>query len=1343
MGQAAACPPRARVGRALSRAQLQAVARVRLHVSSLVRLPWDGSGGLKLNALHAELLREGRYEGGFSNEELQGPHVALSADRIKFGVGLEQFDPLPYLDPFTASTYIEPEILRGRAPPKQAPFPLQRNVSEVIKLAKRWDAVNRLRLYLASEVPKKRRSALTAVQKDELFDRLILDRRGPNAEEAHLARASQDLAPGWRLTDVELSPDQSLLLYSTDLCEMFFAFRISPERGATNCIAAEVELHHLSDTKAAKLFRRRFPRGPPQERVLMALFTEPMGDLNAVDYAQEAHGAVLQSGGSWLPEHRILGQQPLPRGDWLEMLTVDDHCGIALVPRSNPDGASPGRRLAEQSFSAAAAVYAKIPGLDVHPTKGLAGVSKGVLLGAEIDGEAGTVGAQQARRLALCRSTLLLVRQRRARGRTLRQLIGGWTYAACFQRHALSLFSEIYRALPDPKHDESYLDLDRSVVSELLAMSCLAPVLQTTIRAPVIPKLFCTDASPSGGGIVAASVSKNLASELWRRRALRGGHTRLATPTEAYFIEKGDTGAAAPAVKLDGPAGSLRVYFDVLDVCCGPSAPFTLACRDLDLLAGPRIDKQRNSFWDILDDGFFSWLMQLVAAGRVLYLHVGPPCTTFSLARKPALRSKRVPYGFDAKEPKTVEGNRLFLRCLTLLRLQFLAGHPGSLEHPATSLARYLPPMLRASGVWLDPVKLSMCQWGAPWRKDTHFHVVNAPFMSELGVCCAGGHDHVVLSGSNTSKAAEYPAALCRKWASLVQAHRRDLASDWPPPEPAKDPQRLESVWFNSLLRGGTFKELSRVHWRTRRHINLQEVAMLRALLRHVATHHGMDVRAVVGVDSLVTCGVCAKGRSASRALNAEWRKSIGYSVCCGVSPGLHYAPSRLNPSDPPSRQRNVEPPQARLPPWAAGSPSDLALLDAWGALPLQRKDLVRWVELTLRLCAVRRVTRWGYRGVRVGEASHPGPRKTQFPIESRPQVQLQYERDLTVPIKNRRTRLLLLFSSWLSEVHQRGLDEFYQLRVEEADQLLADFGQQAYDTGLSLSDFSETVNAVIDLQRSWRRSIQKAWDVARSWKTLAPALSHQPVPAIVLLAMQSLALLWGWWDLSGCLGLAFMGLLRPNELLKLTRQDLVLPEQAYNPPARLYINIPHSKTSARGARHQHVRIDDSVLIPFISALWTGAPCSHQLLGMSPYLFRKRWDQLLDFLGVPHSHGAGLTPAGLRAGGATFFFTELEDIEQVRWKGRWLSSRMLEIYLQETAALNILPQLTSDSRLRVARFAAASSKLIGAATRTLLLAASPAAAAGPANRANYPQAAQQALGGPSPQLGQLGCPSPP
>ena len=145
---------------------------------------------------------------------------------------------------------------------------------------------------------------------------------------------------------------------------------------------------------------------------------------------------------------------------------------------------------------------------------------------------------------------------------------------------------------------------------------------------------------------------------------------------------------------------------------------------------------------------------------------------------------------------------------------------------------------------------------------------------------------------------------------------------------------------------------------------------------------------------------------------------------------------------------------------------------------------------------------------------------------------------------------------------------EYFLQRVEDADQTLADYGQMAYDTGLSLHDFSETVNSVLDVQRSWRRFFQKSWDVARSWKRLAPAHSHLPVPVVVLLAMQSVAALWGWHDLCACLGLAFLGLLRPGELLQLARRDLVLSAQALHPRDRLYVNIPRSKTSSRGARH-------------------------------------------------------------------------------------------------------------------------------------------------------------------------------
>lgn len=64
---------------------------------------------------------------------------------MKFGVSAAKFNPLAYLDHFTAAAYLEPEGLRRRQPVVEAPFPVQRGVSEVFKLARRWDFVERLR----------------------------------------------------------------------------------------------------------------------------------------------------------------------------------------------------------------------------------------------------------------------------------------------------------------------------------------------------------------------------------------------------------------------------------------------------------------------------------------------------------------------------------------------------------------------------------------------------------------------------------------------------------------------------------------------------------------------------------------------------------------------------------------------------------------------------------------------------------------------------------------------------------------------------------------------------------------------------------------------------------------------------------------------------------------------------------------------------------------------------------------------------------------------------------------------------------------------------------------------
>lgn len=57
----------------------------------------------------------------------------------------------------------------------------------------------------------------------------------------------------------------------------------------------------------------------------MGLFMEPR---------EEAHGEILRSAGAWASHHRVLGRSPLPAGRLWELLTVDDHCGIALVSRT-------------------------------------------------------------------------------------------------------------------------------------------------------------------------------------------------------------------------------------------------------------------------------------------------------------------------------------------------------------------------------------------------------------------------------------------------------------------------------------------------------------------------------------------------------------------------------------------------------------------------------------------------------------------------------------------------------------------------------------------------------------------------------------------------------------------------------------------------------------------------------------------------------------------------------------------------------------------------------------------------------------------------------------------------
>eukprot|EP00969_Alexandrium_andersonii_P036623 1605264-Alexandrium_andersonii.AAC.1 len=98
--------------------------------------------------------------------------------------------------------------------------------------------------------------------------------------------------------------------------------------------------------------------------------------------------------------------------------------------------------------------------------------------------------------------------------------------------------------------------------------------------------------------------------------------------------------------------------------------------------------------------------------------------------------------------------------------------------------------------------------------------------------------------------------------------------------------------------------------------------------------------------------------------------------------------------------------------------------------------------------------------------------------------------------------------------------------------------------------------------------------------------------------------MLSGAWTFALLLGVGFCGLLRPSELLRLKVSDLLLPSRTLGPPDRMFVLLGTTKTSSRGAHHQHVRIDEPVLISALARLVWGRPDSSALWPHSAHAFR-------------------------------------------------------------------------------------------------------------------------------------------
>ena len=83
---------------------------------------------------------------------------------------------------------------------------------------------------------------------------------------------------------------------------------------------------------------------------------------------------------------------------------------------------------------------------------------------------------------------------------------------------------------------------------------------------------------------------------------------------------------------------------------------------------------------------------------------------------------------------------------------------------------------------------------------------------------------------------------------------------------------------------------------------------------------------------------------------------------------------------------------------------------------------------------------------------------------------------------------------------------------------------------------------------------------------------------------------------------------------------------------------------------------------------------------------RSRLDKVLSRLGLPTrstSSKKGLTLASFRQGGAIYLISLTESAEIVRRRRRWISLKVMEIYLQEVASSTFLTDIDPEAKKKI------------------------------------------------------------
>ena len=486
------------------------------------------------------------------------PVQPLVASRLAMPERSGTFDLASFLTPQVRASYEDPERLRdwppGAAPavPRCGLLPIS---VEWLRLLARMDGCGLLDLADVDEVPRgpageNLAASFFATTKDAEHDRTVVNRVRRNAQERRLGLVGQVFPHGSSLCEAHLRDGEELRVSADDLPDFYHTCAITRARALSNAVGRPVPIHVAKGWASWARFAERHPEAAARAQrrgVVQPLWNAlPMGDGNAVDYAQVGHCNVLREGGALRSEHLIAYRDPWPRGPTAEGVMVDDHVVTQVIPRGSSRSAAlrrveSGPRAArfgdEAVLQRTASAYASAQ-LAPKPSKSVRFASQVEVWGAYVDGRRGAVRSKldvHWRALAL---TLDLLALGRASVEMWRAAVSLWVHVLLFRRCGLALLHNVFQfgeakgSRHRDRDSRDVLPIDGRAASELLSLVVLSPLFETDLRARWASELVCTDASSAWGASVAARVPPDVTAELWRHRDRRGGYVRVGDDWE-------------------------------------------------------------------------------------------------------------------------------------------------------------------------------------------------------------------------------------------------------------------------------------------------------------------------------------------------------------------------------------------------------------------------------------------------------------------------------------------------------------------------------------------------------------------------------------------------------------------------------------------------------------------------------------------------------------------------------------------------------------------------------------------------------------------------------------------